>query len=271
MPTIDVPGGVIEVTQTGSGLDIVLLHSLLTDKAAYQPIIPTLAKTHRVTLVDLPGFGNSTPAGPHIEEFADRVAAIFPALGLGPTTTVMGNGFGAFIAVALAERHGALFDRLVVCDGGAAFNDANRVAFRLMAEKATKGGMAAIVDIAVHRIFHQAYLEAHPQVVDERGAVLLKLDPEAFANACRALEAMDLRPGLSAIRKPVLVIVGALDTATPPALGRELAASIPGARFVEIAECGHCPPLETPDLLLDLLRPFITPPPASTPKPEGRH
>src|SRR5215472_5226230 len=105
MARLDVAGGVIDVTQTGSGPDLVLLHSLLTDKDAFEPIVPALARHHRVTLVDLPGFGNSTPAEPPIETFADRVAAIFPALGIGRDAAVLGNGFGAFISVALAQRH----------------------------------------------------------------------------------------------------------------------------------------------------------------------
>jgi len=257
MPRVAVPGGVIEVMQTGSGPDLVLLHSLLTDKNAFQPIVPALARAHRVTLVDLPGFGGSTPAEPPIEVFADRIAAIFPALGLAPDAAVMGNGFGAFISVALAQRHGGRFARLIVCDGGAAFPDAGRAAFRAMAEKATAGGMDAIVDIAVNRIFHPAYLAAHPHATAERAAVLRKLEPRAFAACCRALEAMDLRPGLDAIDIPMLVIAGALDSATPPPLGRALADAVAGARFVEIPDCGHCPPLEAPDRLLALIEPFL--------------
>jgi pimeloyl-ACP methyl ester carboxylesterase len=257
MARIDVTGGVIEVTQTGSGPDLVLLHSLLTDKDAFAPILPALAARHRVTLVDLPGFGNSTPAEPLIEAFADRVAGIFVPLALGPTTAVLGNGFGAFVALALALRHGERFGPLIVCDGGAAFPDAGRAAFRTMAEKATSGGMDAIVDIAVNRIFHPAYLAAHPGAIAERRDVLLKNEPRAFAAACRALETMDLRPGLGALRKRVLVIVGALDSATPPPLGRALADAVPGARYIEIPDCGHCPPLEMPDKLLALLQPFL--------------
>jgi pimeloyl-ACP methyl ester carboxylesterase len=117
--------------------------------------------------------------------------------------------------------------------------------------------MDAIVDIAVNRIFHPAYLAAHPGAIAERRDVLLKNEPRAFAAACRALETMDLRPGLGALRKRVLVIVGALDSATPPPLGRALADAVPGARYIEIPDCGHCPPLEMPDKLLALLQPFL--------------
>jgi pimeloyl-ACP methyl ester carboxylesterase len=36
-------------------------------------------------------------------------------------------------------------------------------------------------------------------------------------------------------------MAGSLDQTTPPALVRELAAGIPGARFHEIPGSGHCP------------------------------
>jgi 3-oxoadipate enol-lactonase len=52
-------------------------------------------------------------------------------------------------------------------------------------------------------------------------------------------------------------VVGALDSATPPPLGRELATLVAGARFVELPECGHCPPLEAPDRLLAIIEPFL--------------
>ena len=51
------------------------------------------------------------------------------------------------------------------------------------------------------------------------------------------------------IRNPTLVLCGALDQTTPPALARALAETIPGARYQEIADSGHCPMLEQPDLL----------------------
>ncbi|HWO03258.1 MAG TPA: hypothetical protein VNQ54_00605, partial [Methylomirabilota bacterium] len=65
---------------------------------------------------------------------------------------------------------------------------------------------------------------------------------------------IDLRPALAAIASPTLVVVGALDVTTPPALARELAAGIRGAALVEIPACAHCPPIEKPAELLAALR-----------------
>ena len=71
---------------------------------------------------------------------------------------------------------------------------------------------------------------------------------------------IDLRPALAAIASPTLVVVGALDVTTPPALARELAAGIHGAALVEIPACAHCPPIEKPAELLAALEPFLDAP-----------
>jgi pimeloyl-ACP methyl ester carboxylesterase len=56
---------------------------------------------------------------------------------------------------------------------------------------------------------------------------------------------------------PTLVVCGALDQATPPALNKLIAEKVPGARYVELPGCGHCPPLEQPDAFLNAIRTFV--------------
>jgi 3-oxoadipate enol-lactonase len=68
---------------------------------------------------------------------------------------------------------------------------------------------------------------------------------------------LDLRAQLGAVRNPALVVCGALDQTTPPALARELAAAIPGASYREIPDCGHCPMLEQPARLTELVHEFM--------------
>ena len=54
--------GALTAVRTGEGRDLVLLHSLLADRYAFDPVLPTLAAKHRVTLFNLPGFYGSQPA-----------------------------------------------------------------------------------------------------------------------------------------------------------------------------------------------------------------
>ena len=52
-------------------------------------------------------------------------------------------------------------------------------------------------------------------------------------------------------------MVGALDQTTPPALARELANGIPGAKFLEIPGCGHCPQIEDPRAFVAAVNGFL--------------
>jgi 3-oxoadipate enol-lactonase len=258
MALIEVEGGLVEVASQGTGPDLVLLHSLLIDRSAFARVVPALAERRRVHLVALPGFDGSTPAGPCVEDYADRIAAALRKLGLGPGSAVLGNGFGGFIALAVAARHGRLFDRLILVDSAAGFPPAGKAAFAQMAERVAAGGMSAVAEIAARRIFHDAYLAAHPEAVAERRAVLARFDANAFIAACRALEQVDLRPLLASIVHPTLVMVGELDAATPVDLARALADGIKGARFLMLSGCGHCPPLEQPEAFLAAVNSFLT-------------
>jgi pimeloyl-ACP methyl ester carboxylesterase len=57
----------------------------------------------------------------------------------------------------------------------------------------------------------------------------------------------DQRALLPSIRCPTLVLVGAQDTLTPPHLAEEMAAAIPGARLVQVPDCGHLSTMERPE------------------------
>jgi 3-oxoadipate enol-lactonase len=257
MARIEVAGGGVEITSAGEGPDLVLLHSLLIDRTAFDRVIVNFTQKRRVHLVALPGFNGSSPAGPAVEDYADRIADALPALRLSANSAVLGNGFGGFVAIALAARHGTLFDKLLLVDTAARFPTAARSAFAVMAEKVAAGGMGAVAEIAARRVFHDAYLDAHPEAVAERRAVLLRFNPEAFISACRALEQVDLSAQLARIVNPTLVLVGEFDAATPVELARELAEGIGAAKFLLLPGCGHCPPLEQPQAFLAAVSEFL--------------
>jgi 3-oxoadipate enol-lactonase len=254
---VRINGADLDVEQSGAGPDLVLLHSLLADRSAFDRVKPELAKSHRLWLVDLPGYGGSAPAGTKLEDYADRLAGLFAALKLSAGATVLGNGFGGFVALTLAIRHGALFDRLIIADALAAFPAPAKEPFRTMAAKVRENGMGGVLDAAVRRMFPGNFIAAHPEIVAERKASLAKADPACFARACLALAQVDFRPALVKIKNRTLVMAGALDQTTPAALAHELANGIPGAKFQEIPGCGHCPQIEKPAEFIAAVRGFL--------------
>jgi pimeloyl-ACP methyl ester carboxylesterase len=257
---ITLAGGKLTGARAGAGRDLLLVHSLLADRTAFDPILPWLCERFRVTLVNLPGFHGSPPIPPGIDGYADRIAGLFESDGLAPDTTVIGNGFGGTIAVAMAIRHGDRFGRLVLSDAAGGFPPEGRKAFEVMAEKVVSEGIASVAAISANRVFHKTYLDAHPEAIGERREVLLGVAPEAFIAACRTLMATDLVPQLAAIRNATLVVCGELDAATPPPLCRHMAEHIAGARYIELPGCGHCPPLEQPDAFIAAIAEFVLSP-----------
>lgn len=258
MPFIDISGTTVEYRQTGDGPDLLMLHSLLTELTVFDRILPALARDHRITCINLPGFGRSAPRVlDTVADHADHVAAVMDALRLPRTTHVFGNGFGGYVALELAIRHGDRLGSLLVADALAAFPEPARVPFRVMAEKVSAGGMTAVLDTAVGRMLPPAFAAANPEIVMARRAALSTVDAGCFARACLALARLNLSGALGTIRNPSLIMCGTLDQTTPPDLARSLAQRVNGAVFREIPDSGHCPMLEQPRALAALIEAFL--------------
>ena len=250
--------GMLTAARIGAGRDLVVLHSLLTDRRAFDPVLDALAARFRVTLFNLPGFHGSEPVmAPLMDAYAARIQDGFMEFGIGSDAVLVGNGFGGTVALAFALAHPHCVGKLVLCDAAPGFPEEGKQAFRVMAEKVGSDGLDAIADIAANRVFHPAYLAQHPGAVEERRAVLLEIDPAAFRAACTILVDADLVPLLPRLKVPTLVLCGALDQETPPALNRLIADRVPGARYVELPGCGHCPPLEQPQAFLAAIGDFV--------------
>jgi 3-oxoadipate enol-lactonase len=256
---IETKFGTLDVEQEGQGRDLVFLHSLLADRTAFDLVRPALSKNRRLWLVNLPGYGKSDPVDPGIDIYADQIADMMSTLGLPQQTDVLGNGLGGFISLALAVRHGEKFDRLIIADALSAFPEPGKEALRVLAKTIRDKGMAAGLDAAIQRMFPPSFIIAHPETVNERKKVLLRMDPFLFSGLCIALTQVDFAPFLSRIPNRTLVMAGAMDATTIPELVRKIADGIPGARFIKVPDCGHCPQIEQPTLFVKLVDDFLLP------------
>ncbi len=252
--------GALTAVRTGQGPDLVLLHSLLADRHAFDPVLPALAAKFRVTLINLPGFHGSHPAVLALmDAYVAAIQGGFDEFGIAKDAVLMGNGFGGTVALAFGIAHPERISKLVLSDAAACFPPEGRQAFAVMAQKVAEGGLGAVAEIAAKRVYSPAYLAAHPEKIEERKQVLLEIHPEAFQAACRILQESDLTPLLSHLRVPTLVLCGEMDQATPPVLNKQIAERVAHARYVELPGCGHCPPLEQPEAFLGAIGDFIGP------------
>ena len=250
--------GSLTAVRTGTGRDLVLLHSLLSDRHAFDPVLPALAAKHRVTLINLPGFHGSLPTPLALmDAFVAAIEDGFQEFGIASDAILIGNGFGGTVALAFAMAHPERVAKLVLSDAAACFPPEGRNAFAVMAAKVAEGGLGTIAEIAAKRVFSPAYLAAHPEAIEERKAVLLEVDPKAFQAACKILQEADLEPLLHRMHVPTLVVCGEFDQATPPVLNKSIADKVAGSRYVQLPGCGHCPPLEQPQAFLAAIKDFV--------------
>jgi len=249
--------GTVNVAQSGEGPALFLFHSLLSDRASFDAIIPKLSHAFRLIVPELPGFGGSKAVRGGLADVADRMAEAVRDGAGGGETIVLGNGYGGFVALQMAIRHPDIASRLILADCGAAFSEEGRQAFRNMAAASKARGLAAITDVAMRRLFAPEFQAGHPDLMRDRREAFLKADPEVLQAACGQLAELDLRPQLSQVKVPVLVLVGEHDEATPPPMSRELAALLPNARLKIIAGCAHVPQLQAPAMFLDAIGDFL--------------
>jgi pimeloyl-ACP methyl ester carboxylesterase len=250
--------GALTAVRAGQGHDLVVLHSLLADRTAFDPVLEALTARHCVTLVNLPGFHGSQPTPLALMDA--YVAAIedgFDEFGIGKDAVLIGNGFGGTVALAFAIAHPERISKLVLSDAAASFPPQGREAFAVMAQKVAESGLGAVAEIAAKRVHSPAYLQAHPEAIEQRKEVLLKIHPKAFQAACKILQETDLVPLLHHLRVPTLVVCGELDQATPPALNKQIVEKAAGAKYIELPGCGHCPPLEQPEQFVAAIKDFV--------------
>src|ERR1700712_2516536 len=97
--TLQVDGGAVAARTGGTGAPMVLFHSLLADDTSFDRIAGPLSRTHKLVILNLPGFGASDRVDGGLEAVADRVAAAIVAMKLEQPPIFLGNGYGGFVAL----------------------------------------------------------------------------------------------------------------------------------------------------------------------------
>jgi pimeloyl-ACP methyl ester carboxylesterase len=188
---------------------------------------------------DLPGFGDTPPAGSlSFAELVDFVAGLLPA---GEPADIVGLSLGSMVAQHVAIRRPELVRSVVFACGSAA---AGAEACLQRAEQTRDSGMEGVLVSTLERWFSPQALatEGHPGVAYARRRLLAD-DPATFAGYWEAMAEHDLTSSMETVRVPVTVIAATADAAVPVSVMADLADRIPGARL-ETIDGPHMVPLE---------------------------
>src|SRR3981081_1769859 len=112
--------GTVNASQSGDGPPLVLLHSLLSDRASFDGIVPELSKSVGGIVPDLRRFAESQAVSGGLAAVADRMAGAIDDCADGEDVVVLGNGYGGFVALQMAIRHPSIATKLLLAECGAA-------------------------------------------------------------------------------------------------------------------------------------------------------
>lgn len=188
-----------------------------------------------------------------IPQLADALVELIDGLGV-RRFSLGGLSLGGMIAMQVAATLPERVHRLALFCTSAHLPPA--AGWRDRAAAVRSGGTAAVADAVVGRWFAAAFAAAHPATVAAQRDQLISISAQGYAGCCEAIAEMDVRPLLTRICAPTLVVTGADDLATPPPHAETIAAGIRAggtAARVELVPGAHLATVESATLRTDLL------------------
>lgn len=228
---------------------LVLGNSLGTTRAVWDRQVPALREHFRLLTYEHRGHGgypgrSPAPAGPYtVGQLAGDVLALLDAYGI-DRALYCGISLGGMVGMWLAAHAPDRITGLGLCCTSAFLPPASFWASR--AAQVRAAGLAPIAGQVAGRWFTPAFRAHDPATVRALTIGLENTGQEGYAGCCEAIGAMDLRPALSSITAPTLVIAGAEDPAAPPSHGAVIASGIAGARLQVIRGAAHLANVSAP-------------------------
>jgi len=234
---------------------LMLSDSLGCDLTMWDAQVPHWTRTHRVLRYDSRGHGQSAaPDRPYsMAELGRDALALMDALGIA-TVDWCGLSKGGMVGMWLLTHARHRIRRAVLANTAPNMGPPDLWNTRIRTARGQ--GMAALAEPTRTRWFSEPYRATNPPEADRIIAAFAAASVAGYIGSCAAIRDMDQREAIRSITTPVLVIIGAVDPATPPAAGRLIAASIPGAKSL-VLQAAHISNLEQPEAFTRAVAEFL--------------
>jgi 3-oxoadipate enol-lactonase len=252
---LEVAGGRLHYEVSGSGVPIVLIHGFTLDTRMWDDQIRALADIATVIRYDLRGFGQSVRDDHTVYTHADDLWRLVDHLDLG-RVALAGLSMGGRIAIEATLAAAHRVTSLVLLDAvldGIAWDDESERGMAAIGDGLRTGGLpAAKAAWLRHGFFTPAQRQPdsatrlEQMVADYSGQAWIGHDPYASHPGTQRM--------LSTLSVPTTVVVGELDVPCFHQMADVLAANIPGARKIVVADAGHMVNMEDPTTVNQILR-----------------
>lgn len=243
------------------------------DHTTFKPSFGALADRLQLIYLDHRGQGRSArgdPATYTLDEAVEDMEALRRHLGLGPIASI-GTSYGGMVAMAHAARYPAAVSHLVLVVTAAHHGflpaaqqivDSRGTPEQKEAWAALLAGELTTLDkvqdyymamgpLYAYRFDKAAYEIGRRRTIPSPDAMNAAFAPGGF------LRSFDLRPELSRIAAPTLILAGAHDWICPPAFSEEIHRLIPGSRLEIFKDSSHSIRGDEPERFFGEIRRFL--------------
>ena len=252
----------LAVSVQGDGEPLLMIPGLGATRRVYAPVVPALARHHRVIVYDPRGVGGSdVPPGPYpMTRLALDCVEVASACGA-ETFQLFGASMGGLTAQHVAVLYPDRLTRLILAATGPGRHTAVPAQPEAIAALLGRGARtpADAYRMACTVLYAQRFQHDHPEFIDGEVAYRAAhpVPGRAFTAQFRASRDADIGERLGEIAVPALVLHGTEDVLVPLANAEALTKLIPGARRYWFDGRGHLFFHEDPDLTVEVMVSFL--------------
>jgi pimeloyl-ACP methyl ester carboxylesterase len=231
----------------GNGRTLLLVHGGLGDASQHWgPIAPLLTEEFHILAPNLPGFGGSQALPvKRTNVLMHWLRGFLDNLGL-DQAVVVGNSLGGLIARLFAANNPQLVPAVILLNGGAVpdFPPLMRILERVPGVSHLLFTQVTRASLTPASLRAMLYVE---DILTDDFLRGVRAAAPGFSGLLRMIVASPPQQQQTPL-VPTLILWGANDQVATLAGAEVIKDSIPGAILTEIADCGHMPQLETPDV-----------------------
>lgn len=235
---------------------LLLIHDRIGDaRLHWAAAMPMLAETFHVLAPDLPGFGESALLPQmRMDALLHWVKTFLDAKKV-EQAVVIGNSFGGLIARLFGAANPKYVPAVILVNGGWLPKRVSplRAVGRLPGLANVLFGLLGRIATSRRTISRQVHIQS---VLTDELYQTARLSASGFAHTMQMMVRTEF-PNDQTPRVATLILWGINDRSAPIAEAEKLKASIPNATITEIADCGHMPQLETPDVFVWQITTFL--------------
>jgi pimeloyl-ACP methyl ester carboxylesterase len=255
--------------EAGTGPALVLLHGHEQSATGWRWVIPTLARTHRVLAVSLPGHGDTDPAvGAHApgSDLAPFVTAFLDTIGIGEFD-VVGHSAGGAVATRMALTAPDRIRALALVDSAGLGPEVHPLlaldTFPLLGELAIMisrmpGGAVGRSTMSAAMLFAQPWRRPAEFFTEQHELGRRPGQLEASTAMARAMfgpagQREVVLDRLDTLPMPTLVMWGGCDYVLPVHQAHAAVRRLHRGRLSLFPDCGHMPHVERPARFVSVL------------------